>query len=621
MGFSDGFAGGFGMVEDVRRRKVAESAQERELQARVLGEQLRDAQLRADLAQRKTVADADRTQRENEAKQRHLEALMQLGQQYADLQARIPLLKAQTSDFNASANSTNQATRHTGIEWDSETGQLAAEAITRLFPPEQLADMAPGSENEHKAMVAYTNLASQDSRFREHLKLAPNERLSVIPVNKADGTSSGQYAMVVVGGKKPRVVHGADKDGDGVPEVIDGSQLPSFAQTVLQPYMDASRAHGGGVYLDAQTRALAESTGATPAQTQEMRARANLEAVYSNDGRVNVDQLSNIPKVGYGADSNTVISTLGVQQDAAAAEAKAQKDAVERAYGAFINETNDWGVWMVRPNADEKSDVLRQRQAGASSIARSAVENYFADNPDKKGNPYVQTVIRDTVRAVGGSIDSTDANASINIESAIQQRLKGIDVAGVGRVLSYTTPQTRNQLAQMYGGEHARDVLLTTLLEANPNLDPGDVVGKALSGNFDREQLIKKAPELEAVFKRVDVQKRTDEWDSKVRALGDAGADAKAQLAWFNSLPPKTRVDMAPVMADYFAKGVAPSPAADATPAPRTLGAPAALKDDEVLRLYLNALKSDPNRRLEVDSYPTSMQTALAKRWYASQPK
>lgn len=617
MGFSDGFAGGFGMVEDVRRRKVAESAQERELQARVLGEQLRDAQLRADLAQRKTVADADRTQRENEAKQRHLEALMQLGQQYADLQARIPLLKAQTSNFNALTNRTNQETRHAGIEWDSETGQLAAEAITRLFPPEQLANMAPGSENEHKAMVAYTNLASQDSRFREHLKLAPNERLSVIPVNKADGTSSGQYAMVVVGGKKPRVVHGADKDGDGVPEVIDGSQLPSFAQTVLQPYMDASRAHGGGVYLGDQIDNIATATKATDAKRAEMRAIANI----TPPDKFDPDHISNNSKVGYGADSNTVISTLGVQQDAAAAEAKAQKDAVEKAYGAFINETNDWGVWMVRPNAEENSDVLRQRQAGASSIARSAVENYFADNPDKKGNPYVQTVIRDTVRAVGGSIDSTDANASINIESAIQQRLKGIDVAGVGRVLSYTTPQTRNQLAQMYGGEHARDVLLTTLLEANPNLDPGDVVGKALSGNFDREQLIKKAPELEAVFKRVDVQKRTDEWDSKVRALGDAGADAKAQLAWFNSLPPKTRVDMAPVMAEYFAKGVAPSPAADATPAPRTLGAPAALKDDEVLRLYLNALKSDPNRLLEVDSYPTSMQTALAKRWYASQPK
>ena len=617
MGFSDGFAGGFGMVEDVRRRKAAESAQERELQARVLGEQLRDAQLRADLAQRKTIADADRTQRADEAKQRHLEALMQLGQQYADLQARIPLLKAQTSNFNALTNSTNQETRHTQLDRDSETGRRAAEAITRLFTPEQLANMAPGSENEHKAMVAYTNLASQDSRFREHLKLAPNERLSVIPINKADGTSSGQYAMVVVGGKKPRVVHGADKDGDGVPEVIDGSQLPSFAQTVLQPYMDASRAHGGGVYLGEQIDNIATATKATDAKRAEMRAIANI----TPPDKFDPDHISNNSKVGYGADSNTVISTLGAQQDAAAAEAKAQKDAVEKAYGAFINETNDWGVWMVRPNAEEKSDVLRQRQAGASSIARSAVENYFADNPDKKGNPYVQTVIRDTVRAVGGSIDSTDANASINIESAIQQRLKGIDVAGVGRVLSYTTPQTRNQLAQMYGGEHARDVLLTTLLEANPNLDPGDVVGKALSGNFDREQLIKKAPELEAVFKRVDVQKQTDEWDSKVRALGDAGADAKAQIAWFNSLPPKTQADMAPVMAKYFAKGVAPSPAADATPAPRTLGAPAALKDDEVLRLYLDTLRNNPARLREVDSYPTATQTALAKQWYASQPK
>lgn len=617
MGFSDGFAGGFGMVEDVRRRKAAESAQERELQARVLGEQLRDAQLRADLAQRKTIADADRTQRADEAKQRHLEALMQLGQQYADLQARIPLLKAQTSNFNALTNSTNQETRHTQLDRDSETGRRAAEAITRLFTPEQLANMAPGSENEHKAMVAYTNLASQDSRFREHLKLAPNERLSVIPINKADGTSSGQYAMVAVGGKKPRVVHGADKDGDGVPEVIDGSQLPSFAQTVLQPYMDASRAHGGGVYLGEQIDNIATATKATDAKRAEMRAIANI----TPPDKFDPDHISNNSKVGYGADSNTVISTLGAQQDAAAAEAKAQKDAVEKAYGAFINETNDWGVWMVRPNAEEKSDVLRQRQAGASSIARSAVENYFADNPDKKGNPYVQTVIRDTVRAVGGSIDSTDANASINIESAIQQRLKGIDVAGVGRVLSYTTPQTRNQLAQMYGGEHARDVLLTTLLEANPNLDPGDVVGKALSGNFDREQLIKKAPELEAVFKRVDVQKQTDEWDSKVRALGDAGADAKAQIAWFNSLPPKTQADMAPVMAKYFAKGVAPSPAADATPAPRTLGAPAALKDDEVLRLYLDTLRNNPARLREVDSYPTATQTALAKQWYASQPK
>ena len=466
-------------------------------------------------------------------------------------------------------------------------------------------------------MVAYTNLASQDSRFREHLKLAPNERLSVIPINKADGTSSGQYAMVVVGGKKPRVVHGADKDGDGVPEVIDGSQLPSFAQTVLQPYMDASRAHGGGVYLGEQIDNIATATKATDAKRAEMRAIANI----TPPDKFDPDHISNNSKVGYGADSNTVISTLGAQQDAAAAEAKAQKDAVEKAYGAFINETNDWGVWMVRPNAEEKSDVLRQRQAGASSIARSAVENYFADNPDKKGNPYVQTVIRDTVRAVGGSIDSTDANASINIESAIQQRLKGIDVAGVGRVLSYTTPQTRNQLAQMYGGEHARDVLLTTLLEANPNLDPGDVVGKALSGNFDREQLIKKAPELEAVFKRVDVQKQTDEWDSKVRALGDAGADAKAQIAWFNSLPPKTQADMAPAMDKYFAKGVAPSPAADATPAPRTLGAPAALKDDEVLRLYLDTLRNNPARLREVDSYPTATQTALAKQWYASQPK
>jgi len=621
MGFSDGFAGGFGMVEDVRRRRAAEDAQRQEIQLRVLGEQLRDKQLQAQLTQQKTIADDDRTQRAREADQQHVDRLIQRTLAYQQLQAQIPLFKAQTADFSASANSTNQETRHKQLDRDSETGRHAAEAIARLFTPEQLANMVPGSENEHKAMVAYTNLASQDSRFREHLKLANGERLSVIPINNADGAPSGQYAMVALGGKKPRVVHGADKDGDGVPEVIDGSQLPSFAQTVLQPYMDASRAHGGGVYLGDQTRALAESTGATPAQAQEMRARANLEAAYSNDGKVNADQLSNIPKVGYGAGSDTIVTALGAQNRAAATEAKAKTDAAERTYEAFVNESKDWGIAAVRPGEDESDAALNQRRARATGIIRSAVENYFADNPDKKGNAYVQTVIRDTVRAIGGNIDPLDPNASINIESAIQQRLKGIDVAGVGSVLSYTTPQTRNQLAQMYGGEHARDVLLTTLLEANPNLDPGDVVGKALSGNFDREQLIKKAPELEAVFKRVDVQKQTDERDSMVRALGDAGANAKAYVAWFNSLPPETQEDMAPAMAKYFAKGVAPAPAADATSAPRTLGAPAALKDDEVLRLYRNTLRNNPARLREVDSYPTATQTALAKQWYASQPK